>query len=1208
MALLENLRVLSLRADDMVQETCSSFEEHFLWLEEVLAEARRTLASEDLVLLPKTPSAAPKKSRRVIKDTDSQTSTENAENSPPSSEVGSPPTRRGRLCSKLANQKIQELTRLSRVKKLRRPSSPVTQVPPTTSRRNKFRQVSLSPSPSRSDEKSSESTAPKSVQATPPSTKRAHRSVRLVLDPVDTNTPPPSVTTSRKELASPLKDEGSAEKESSQQNKSSPLLKKDKNTTQMDDASSQDHTSSKKSLGSSPQKMSLPADEVACSSKNNSSVREVNCSPKEASSQEKEIPYQTPMEVSSQEKEISRHSPKEVSSKEISSDVLSNHNETQKRNVEQGDKVDHSQNSMKGKVDSQTLHQEDEDFHLHLDDSYSDILPLDDEEANEGKEKEEKVEDMEVVWESSEVKDKPEQVTSQNSPSQVTLNAQPKPGSPSQECSTQHSSAPAQKVTTTSQKPAVPPPFAPAPRVTRTKQRAVDAQDVPPPSDSEPHPPSAPAPRVRRTKQKTAKMQEVEDMLSTGSTPHTPSSPAPAPRVTRTKQKAVAVPDPPAFSDGTASPTSPRVPHPKQEVKVQNAPVLPETLGQPPSAPAPRMTRTKQRAIEAQETLASVPQPATRVTRTKQKAREDQQALSMNVNKEDEEGEQVSEDRGLKASSVKDSGVFSLGIRKEGWSSAESLSSGGSCAPRQHTSSPPRRITRSKVSRLQQDQQSPKALPSIPNFQRVCCSPRGTGLPCSPQKDSPASRKLAPHPSRDGVQQLASEISHSPVRVVRHSPDKAGKVVEPRLQMQAGRITPSIVSRMQPFLTASSSSASSSSAGHARIIKRTMGTPSENRRPANIVSGITSFIKSQPVRPNRDEQRLQELQKKKEREEDTLKKKEQLLKAKTEERKRRNEERMRRVQETIQEQERQAGLAKEKLERERRQRDERQREERQREEEERERRRQLVKKKAEEEAKKAAKLKEMQEERKRLEEEKKQKLEEEKRKQRIEEEEYAIKYQAQKKKMEEQMKLKMTVSQMMKKKYEVEQPKPKEALPVSKQNEQQAPKQNEQQASKQQEAKTVMSTYKETGALNTTYTSSTKTKENSDGLNSTYTKPAADAKVDSYEMTPHQPKRVSSSLNNYDINDIQSDDSTDDDASPKKKIPQWAMKTQLQAAVLQQEHYPPALDGIFPPNTLLILPDLTRIFPKQKRRFRKRTSSAQWGTPPAKVFRTIAYT
>lgn len=62
-------------------------------------------------------------------------------------------------------------------------------------------------------------------------------------------------------------------------------------------------------------------------------------------------------------------------------------------------------------------------------------------------------------------------------------------------------------------------------------------------------------------------------------------------------------------------------------------------------------------------------------------------------------------------------------------------------------------------------------------------------------------------------------------------------------------------------------------------------------------------------------------------------------------------------------------------------------------------------------------------------------------------------------------------------------------------------------------------------------------------------------------------------------------------------------ETQIRAAVLQQEHYPPQLEEIFPPRSLLLLPDLTQIFPKQKRRFRKRTSSAQWGTPPSKVFR-----
>lgn len=72
-------------------------------------------------------------------------------------------------------------------------------------------------------------------------------------------------------------------------------------------------------------------------------------------------------------------------------------------------------------------------------------------------------------------------------------------------------------------------------------------------------------------------------------------------------------------------------------------------------------------------------------------------------------------------------------------------------------------------------------------------------------------------------------------------------------------------------------------------MQRALGTPNENRRPANIATGITSFIKSQPARPTREEleeQRLQELQRKKEREEDTLRKKEQLLRSKAEEQKR----------------------------------------------------------------------------------------------------------------------------------------------------------------------------------------------------------------------------------------------------------------------------------------------------------------------------------
>lgn len=42
-------------------------------------------------------------------------------------------------------------------------------------------------------------------------------------------------------------------------------------------------------------------------------------------------------------------------------------------------------------------------------------------------------------------------------------------------------------------------------------------------------------------------------------------------------------------------------------------------------------------------------------------------------------------------------------------------------------------------------------------------------------------------------------------------------------------------------------------------------------------------------------------------------------------------------------------------------------------------------------------------------------------------------------------------------------------------------------------------------------------------------------------MTPEtkKPKKLATA-NNYDINDIKSDDSTDDESAPKKRIPPWA--------------------------------------------------------------------
>ncbi|XP_067129832.1 histone-lysine N-methyltransferase, H3 lysine-79 specific-like [Centruroides vittatus] len=77
----------------------------------------------------------------------------------------------------------------------------------------------------------------------------------------------------------------------------------------------------------------------------------------------------------------------------------------------------------------------------------------------------------------------------------------------------------------------------------------------------------------------------------------------------------------------------------------------------------------------------------------------------------------------------------------------------------------------------------------------------------------------------------------------------------------------------------------------------------------------------------------------------------------------------------------------------------------------------------------------------------------------------------------------------------------------------------------------------------------------------------------------------------YDINDLKSDDDTDNESAPRKKIPSWAQGPQLRAALLQQYHNPPDIHAIF---GRIEFPDLTEIFPKQKIPFQKRTSSAEW--------------
>ncbi|KAM6158157.1 inner centromere protein [Rhynchocyon petersi] len=99
----------------------------------------------------------------------------------------------------------------------------------------------------------------------------------------------------------------------------------------------------------------------------------------------------------------------------------------------------------------------------------------------------------------------------------------------------------------------------------------------------------------------------------------------------------------------------------------------------------------------------------------------------------------------------------------------------------------------------------------------------------------------------------------------------------------------------------------------------------------------------------------------------------------------------------------------------------------------------------------------------------------------------------------------------------------------------------------------------------------------------------------SYQMTP-QGHRGPPKINpdNYGM-DLNSDDSTDDEAHPRKPIPAWASGTQLSQAIIHQYYHPPNLLELF--GTILPL-DLEDIFKKSKPRYHKRTSSAVWNSPP----------
>merc|ERR1712112_332334 len=117
-------------------------------------------------------------------------------------------------------------------------------------------------------------------------------------------------------------------------------------------------------------------------------------------------------------------------------------------------------------------------------------------------------------------------------------------------------------------------------------------------------------------------------------------------------------------------------------------------------------------------------------------------------------------------------------------------------------------------------------------------------------------------------------------------------------------------------------------------------------------------------------------------------------------------------------------------------------------------------------------------------------------------------------------------------------------------------------------------------------------KENSQ-LNSTYTKPSSSldqsksSGPSSYNMTPSRhagnlPPEPLENENNYGLDDLDSEGSTDDEDQRRKEVPKWAEGGLLRTALLKQSYMGPDLDEIF---AIIEMPELPEIFDKKRKRF-----------------------
>ncbi|XP_018017400.1 titin homolog isoform X2 [Hyalella azteca] len=524
---------------------------------------------------------------------------------------------------------------------------------------------------------------------------------------------------------------------------------------------------------------------------------------------------------------------------------------------------------------------------------------------------------------------------------------------------------------------------------------------------------------------------------------------------------------------------------------------------------------------------------------------------------------------------------------------------------------PPRRMTRSKV-RLQQQQQEESVqlqqqlARAALNKQAIINQQQLSAAIKKPAVGPPGSGKFSPRPfsSRTGVKQLAAAYSQhvaapSPLPKSERKPLLGRSSSTSRVATSSSRVTPLSMNRVRTFVTASSTDS------HHNKIK--LGTPSQGSRPHNLVCGVRSFLgpsvlvqkSSKPSKEQLEEQKQLELLKKKEKEEETLRKKEEQMLAKRNETKKRNEERMRKAQEARLAAERKAAEALELLEKEKKLKEQRLKEDAL-------KKKQLLLKKAEEEKKRR------EQERLRKEEEAVRRREEAEEKKRIlleqEEEERkrleAARIAEEERKAEEfRLRQKREKERMAREKEELRLLKEQTAAAANNvKSSVLKPIQIQKVLNHSMEVNNTFtvpgnSTFTVPG--NTTFTVASTSSTTPKTPCTSYGKVSTSSQ-DSYEMTPSM-----SNENDYGIDDLKSEDSSDDDSNPKKKVPLWASVKMMRIALIRQEKEEFDLEAIFPRNKVMVLPNLKEMFKVQKSTFKVRSSSAHWTTPPHKIFSNV---